>query len=132
MSIHFNHTIVACHDAAASAQFWADMLGLEVGPPYGPFLPVTVDNGVTFDFAVAPGTVQDIPTAHYAFLVSEEDFDKGFARIQERGLRYWADPHAQREGEINHNDGGRGVYFFDPNGHALELLTVPYGGWPES
>ncbi|MBY8861662.1 VOC family protein [Nocardia sp. CA2R105] len=132
MSIHFNHTIVACHDAAASARFWADMLGLEIGKQYGPFLPVTVDNGVTFDFALDSPAVGEIPTMHYAFLVSEEDFDAGFARIQERGLRYWADPHAQHEGEINHNDGGRGVYFRDPNGHALEFLTVPYGGWPEA
>jgi catechol 2,3-dioxygenase-like lactoylglutathione lyase family enzyme len=132
LAIHFNHTIVGCHDAAATARFWADMLRLEVGPKYGPFIPVTVDNGVTFDFAEVPPTVTGIPTTHYAFLVSEDDFDAGFAQIRDRGLRYWADPHGQHEGQINHNDGGRGVYFFDPNGHALELLTVPYGGWPES
>ncbi|GAB2704961.1 VOC family protein [Nocardia thraciensis] len=131
MSVQFNHTIVGCHDNQKSAEFWADILGLEVGPRWGPFVPVTVANGVTFDFAVVPPGNTEIQPQHYAFLVSEEEFDAAFARIQARDLRFWADPRQAHEGEINHNDGGRGVYFLDLNGHYLEMLTVPYGGWPE-
>ncbi|MBO0853767.1 MAG: VOC family protein [Nocardia sp.] len=131
MSVQFNHTIVACRDQRETAQFWADMLGLELGTEWGPFLPLTTDNGATFDFANVPDHTAEIPTQHYAFLVSEDVFDAAYAKIQRDGLEFWADPHAQQPGEINHNDGGRGVYFFDPAGHALELLTVPYGGWPE-
>lgn len=130
MSIQFNHTIVHSHDSHKSAEFWADILGLEVKPKFGPFVPVTVDNGVTFDFADVPPGTDEIQRAHYAFLVSEEEFDAGFAKIRERNLTYWADPRQQHVNEINHNDGGRGVYFLDPSGHALEMLTVPYGGWP--
>ncbi|WP_280266386.1 VOC family protein [Nocardia wallacei] len=131
MSIQFNHTIVGCRDNRKSAEFWADILGLEVGAQWGPFIPVAVANGVTFDFAVVPPHITEIQPQHYAFLVSEEDFDAAFARIQARGLRFWADPRQAQEGEINHNDGGRGVYFLDLDGHYLEMLTVPYGGWPE-
>lgn len=65
---------------------------------------------------------------HYAFLISEADFDTVFGRIKDRGLDYWADPRGGRPGEINHNDGGRGVYFRDPDGHYLEMITRPYGG----
>jgi hypothetical protein len=64
---------------------------------------------------------------HYAFLVSDAEFDQIFGRIQERGLDYWADPYRSRYKEINHNDGGRGVYWDDPDGHALEIITRPYG-----
>jgi catechol 2,3-dioxygenase-like lactoylglutathione lyase family enzyme len=124
MTIELNHTIVAAHDKEASARFLAGLLGLEVGPPYGPFLPVEIPNGVTLDFLDTEG---EITPQHYAFLVSEDDFDVIFARVREAGLAYWADPYHHRPGEINHNDGGRGVYFDDPDGHRLELLTRPYG-----
>ncbi len=130
MAIQFNHTIVHSHDSRESAEFWADILGLEVSPRFGRFVPVKVANGVTFDFADVSSDVTEIQRAHYAFLVSEQDFDSGFAKIKEKNLSYWADPRQQYPGEINHNDGGRGVYFLDPSGHALEMLTVPYGGWP--
>ncbi|NEY32368.1 VOC family protein [Streptomyces sp. PRKS01-65] len=124
MTIELNHTIVAAHDKEASARFLAGLLGLEVGPPYGPFLPVEIPNGVTLDFLDTEG---EITPQHYAFLVSEDDFDVIFTRVREAGLAYWADPYHRRPGEINHNDGGRGVYFDDPDGHRLELLTRPYG-----
>ncbi|MFF5250736.1 VOC family protein [Streptomyces leeuwenhoekii] len=124
MTIELNHTIVAAHDKEASARFLAGLLGLEVGPTYGPFLPVEIPNGVTLDFLDTEG---EITPQHYAFLVSEDDFDVIFARVREAGLTYWADPYRNRPGEINHNDGGRGVYFDDPDGHRLELLTRPYG-----
>jgi catechol 2,3-dioxygenase-like lactoylglutathione lyase family enzyme len=85
---------------------------------------VELDNGVSLDFAAADGPIQP---QHYAFLISEVDFDAVFGRIRERGLEYWADPGRYRPGEINHNDGGRGVYFADPDGHYLEVITRPYG-----
>ncbi|MFJ5058209.1 VOC family protein [Streptomyces nigra] len=125
MTVRLDHTIVAAHDKQASARFLADVLGLEVGPRYGPFVPVRIPNGVTLDFLDSPGAVTP---QHYAFLVAEDEFDAIFARIRQAGLTYWADPHHRRPGEINRNDGGRGVYFEDPVGHSLEILTVPYGG----
>jgi len=70
--------------------------------------------------AVLPG--------HFAFLISEDEFDEIYGRIVERGVAHWADPAASRPGEINHNDGGRGVYFAGPDGHFLEVITRPYGG----
>ncbi|OIJ91161.1 VOC family protein [Streptomyces colonosanans] len=124
MSVELNHTIVAAHDKQASAQFLATVLGLEVEPEYGPFIPVQVPNGVTLDYME---TADTITPQHYAFLVSEDDFDAIFGRIRSAGLTYWADPHHGRPGEINHRDGGRGTYFEDPNGHQLEILTRPYG-----
>ncbi|MEU8848368.1 MULTISPECIES: VOC family protein [unclassified Streptomyces] len=124
MTVQLNHTIVAAHDKQASARFLADILGLEVSPQYGPFIPVEIPNGVTLDYLDSPGT---ITTQHYAFLVSEDEFDTIFGRIREAGLTFWADPYHRRPGEINHNDGGRGAYFDDPNGHNLEILTRPYG-----
>ena len=124
MNVQLNHTIVAAHDKKASAQFLADILGLEPSPPFGPFIPVQIPNGVTLDYMETDG---DITPQHYAFLVSEDDFDTIFSRIQDAGLTYWADPYHHRSGEINHNDGGRGVYFQDPGGHYLEIITRPYG-----
>lgn len=124
MTVQLNHTIVAAHDKNTSARFLADILGLEVSEPFGPFIPVEIPNGVTLDFVESP---DEITPQHYAFLVSEDDFDTIFARVRSAGLTYWADPFHSRPGEINHNDGGRGAYFDDPNGHNLEILTRPYG-----
>jgi catechol 2,3-dioxygenase-like lactoylglutathione lyase family enzyme len=102
----------------------AEVFGLDEPQPFGPFLVVRTANGVSLDYmqAAAPVTPQ-----HYAFLVSEPEFDAIFGRVKERGLPYWADPMCKRPGEINHNDGGRGVYFPDPSGHFLEIITRPYG-----
>ncbi|MBD0418794.1 VOC family protein [Streptomyces sp. TRM S81-3] len=124
MTVQLNHTIVAAHDKHTSAEFLAGILGLEPSPEFGPFVPVEIPNGVTLDYMETTGTVTP---QHYAFLVSEDDFDAIFARIRQAGLTYWADPFHNRAGEINHNDGGRGVYFDDPDGHNLEILTRPYG-----
>ncbi|GAB2849531.1 VOC family protein [Actinoallomurus bryophytorum] len=126
MSIQLNHTIVAARDKVAAAEFVAGILGLKVSPPFGPFLPVETANGVTLDFMDA-GANRVVPQ-HYAFLVSEEEFDEIFARIQEAGIPYYADPAHHEAGEINHLDGGRGAYFDDPDGHKLEIITRPYGG----
>lgn len=87
-------------------------------------------NGITFDFANVPPFVTEIQPQHYAFLVSEDEFDIAYGKIRRYGMTHWADPQQHAVNEINHNDGGRGVYFLDPNGHYLELITVPYGGWP--
>jgi hypothetical protein len=126
MPAQFNHTIVAATDREASATFLAEILGRPAPTPYGPFLVVQLDNGVSLDFAASNGPVH---RQHYAFLVAEDEFDQIFGRIKERGLSYWADPFHTQPGEINTNDGGRGVYWDDPDGHNLEILTVPYGGW---
>ncbi|HVM08375.1 MAG TPA: VOC family protein [Acidimicrobiales bacterium] len=124
MAVELNHTIVACTDKDRSARFLAEMFGLGEPETFGPFRVVEVANGVSFDFDVRDGIVPQ----HYAFLVTEDEFDQVLGRIEERGLDHWADPGRSRPG-INHNDGGRGVYFQDPDGHLLEALTVPYGGW---
>ncbi|MBG0830586.1 VOC family protein [Planomonospora sp. ID67723] len=125
MPVELNHTIVAARDKKASADFLAAVLGLEVGPPYGPFLPVETANGVTLDFMDAGDG--PIISQHYAFLVSEEEFDEIFARIREAGITYYADPGHRRPGEFNRHDGGRGLYFEDPDRHNLEIITRPYG-----
>lgn len=124
MPIELNHTIVHARDPRVSAQFLADMLGLGAPVPFGPFLGVALDNGVTLDFMQAG---EHLEIEHYAFLVSEAEFDQIFARIEARGLSYWADPHHRQPGRINHHDGGRGVYWNDPSGHYLEIITRPYG-----
>lgn len=125
MAVELNHTIVNARDKRESADFLATILGLQVGPPFGPFLPVATSNGVTLDFVDSEH--DHITSQHYAFLVSEEDFDVIFGRIQEAGIAYYADPGHRRPAQINHNDGGRGAYFSDPNGHNLEIITRPYG-----
>jgi catechol 2,3-dioxygenase-like lactoylglutathione lyase family enzyme len=119
-----NHTIVAVHDKERSARFLAELLGLPTPEPFGPFMAVHADNGVTLDFMEKGG---DIAPQHYAFLVDDREFERVFARVQERGLTYWADPHHHERGRLNTRDGGRGFYFEDPNGHNLEVLTRPYG-----
>lgn len=126
MGIAFNHTIVASHDPAASAGFLAELFGLPAPQPFGPFLVVGLDHGASLDYARV-STDEPIHPQHYAFLVSEGEFDAIYTRIADRGLAHWADPHGQHPGEINRRDGGRGVYFRDPDGHNLEILTRPYG-----
>lgn len=124
MTVQLNHTIVHALDAKASAVFMSEILGLDPPKRFGPFWQVDTANGVSLDFITADAP---LTTEHYAFLLSESEFDSVFARIEQRGLAFWADPHAQHPGQINHNDGGRGVYFRDPSGHYLEIITRPYG-----
>ncbi|MEW2355064.1 VOC family protein [Spirillospora sp. NPDC029432] len=125
MSIRLDHIIVPAKDKKVSAEFLARVLGLEPKPQFGPFIPVETGNGVTLDFMDS----DDFRQHHCAFLVPPEEWDAIFARIRESGTRYYANPDGSGEGEINTRDGGRGVYFDDPSGHAMEVLTVPYGGW---
>ena len=124
MAAQLNHTIVWSSDQTKSARFLAEMLGLQAPVRFGHFDVVELDNGVSFDFASAEGPIRP---QHYAFLISEADFDAVLGRIIERGLEHWADPARHRPSEINHNDGGRGIYFPDPDGHYLEVITRPYG-----
>ena len=128
MAIHFNHTILSARDSRASATFLAEMLGLPAPTRWGPFHMVATENGANLDYMETDG---EITPQHYAFLVSEAEFDDIFARIRERKLSYWANPGQRQQGELNHHDGGRGLYFEDPNGHLLEIITRPYGsgGW---
>jgi extradiol dioxygenase family protein len=129
MPIAFNHTIVAARDKRESAEFLAELFGLPAPTPFGHFLTVTLEHGASLDYAdVSEG--EEIRPQHYAFLVSEDDFDTIYGKIQSRGLQHWADPGRQRPGEINTRDHGRGVYFPDPAGHFLEILTRPYGSGP--
>ena len=124
MPIELNHTIVHARDPQASAAFLAELLGRGAPIRLGPFYGVELDNRVTLDFIQAG---EELTIEHYAFLVSEEEFDQIFGRIRARELSYWADPAHQQPGRINHHDGGRGVYWNDPDGHYLEIITRPYG-----
>jgi catechol 2,3-dioxygenase-like lactoylglutathione lyase family enzyme len=124
MSVQLNHTIVWCRDKQKSATFLADVLGLPAPVPFGPFLVVESANAVSLDYHE---TNDEIAPQHYAFLIPEKDFDEVFGRIRERALEHWADPGQSQPGRINRNDGGRGVYFEDPDGHLLEIITRPYG-----
>ncbi|HEX7751511.1 MAG TPA: VOC family protein [Novosphingobium sp.] len=124
MPAQLNHTIVWCTDKRRSSAFLAEMLGLPAPVPFSNFLVVSLENGVSLDFMDHPGP---IARQHYAFLVDDAGFDAGLAMIQREGLTHWADPARSRPGEINRHWGGRGVYFEDPDGHLLELITKPYG-----
>ncbi|MEU2180140.1 VOC family protein [Streptomyces thermolilacinus] len=124
MTADLNHTVVHASDKQASAEFLAGILGLEVGAPFGPFIPVDTGNGVTLDFydsAEGPVAPQ-----HYAFLVPDEEFDTMIDRLKAAGVTYYADPHHTEPGQVNRLFGGRGAYFDDPDGHNMEIITRPY------
>lgn len=125
MPIELNHTIAWCSDKSRSASFLTEILGLPAPRRFFHFLVVDLSNGVSIDFFE---TMEHIAIQHFAFLVSETEFDDIFARLQDRKLDIWADPARTKPGEINTHDGGRGLYFLDPDGHMLEIITRPYGG----
>ena len=129
MAVTLNHHIVHARDPEASARFLTEILGLPEPTRFGPFIVVHTANGASLDFMGTDDEKYLVPN-HYAFLVSEDEFDAIFGRIQAAGITYYPDPHLGIENQINHNDGGRGFYFLDPVGHGMEVLTVPYGGWP--
>lgn len=128
MAIDFNHTILSARNSKTSADFLAGILGLPAPRRWGPFYMVTTANDANLDYMNTDG---EIARQHYAFLVGDAEFDAIFNRIRERKLTWWADPARKKAGEINDHDGGRGLYFEDPNGHLLEIITRPYGsgGW---
>jgi catechol 2,3-dioxygenase-like lactoylglutathione lyase family enzyme len=119
VSIQLNHIIIPAHDTHTSATFLADILGVPVGQPVELFVPITLSNGITLDYMHR----EHFHPHHCAFLLNDEDFDAAFARIRDAGITYYADPGHAEPGEINHRWGGRGMYFNDPNGHNMEILT---------
>ncbi len=123
MAVSLNHTIVAAQNKEKAALFLTEILGLPPPSLLGPFAGVTVGD-TSLDYM---DTDDEIVSQHYAFLVSEIEFDQIFERIRERRLTYWADPYRQERDQINGWDDGRGLYFEDPNGHLLEIITRPYG-----
>jgi catechol 2,3-dioxygenase-like lactoylglutathione lyase family enzyme len=129
VAIQLDHTIVHSRDPDAAAAFLTELFALPPPVPFGPFLSVKVANGVTLDYLSAGE--MDVPGQHYAFLVSEEDFDAIYGRMRARSLAHWADPGCKQPDRINHHFGGRGVYFQDPSGHLMEIITRPYGNWDE-
>src|SRR5258707_14097275 len=128
MAAQLNHTIVWSSDQTMSARFLAEILGRPAPTRFGHFDVVELDNGVSLDFANAQGPIR---SQHYAFLISEADFDAVLSRIRERGLEHWADPMRHRPGEINHNDGGRGPVKNKRSSHMSTkrsvLVTGPTG-----
>jgi catechol 2,3-dioxygenase-like lactoylglutathione lyase family enzyme len=128
MPVKLNHTIVHARDKRESAAFYAEVFGFGDPVPFGPFLDVETANEVTLAILE---TDEKFDVQHYAFLVSDDEFDRIFERVKARGLDYWADPGRSLKGETNTHFGGRGVYFQDPGGHLLEIITRPYGRWDE-
>jgi len=120
MTAKLDHMIVTARDKHASATFLADILGVRPPVPAGHFMMVEVAHGLTLDFDDFEG---DILPQHYAFAVSEPEFDDILGRIRERRLRYWADPQRTRPDEVAQRGPGRAVYFEDPSGHWIEVLT---------
>ena len=121
MAIELNHTIVPARDKIASVKFFARIFGLPFDEnAVGYFAPVRVNQTLTLDF---DDDVDRFDTHHYAFHVSDPEFDAIFKRVQEAGIRYGSDPGDPENGKLNDWNGGRGVYFRDPSGHLLELLT---------
>ncbi len=131
MSIRLDHTIVPAKDKVASARFFAEIFGLSVKLGY--FAQVQINESLTFDFADESETsgesaVVQIPSHHYAFHVSDAEFDAIFDRVKTKGLSYGSGPFNSTDGQIYSRRGGRGFYFEDPNGHLLEVMTVPETG----
>jgi catechol 2,3-dioxygenase-like lactoylglutathione lyase family enzyme len=124
MSVQLNHTIVWCRDQNKSANFVAQVLGLPPPRRFMHFLIVDLSNQVSLDYFE---TTEHVALQHLAFLVGDDEFEPVLARIRERVPQIWADPARTLPGEINHHFGGRGVYFQDPDGHLLEVITRPYG-----
>ena len=123
MPATFNHTIIAAKDRAASARFFRELLEAAEAPSWGPFTNIQLADGVLLQFAEPPVEIQ---MQHYAFLLDDELFDRTYQRLRDARIEHWADPQMRRSGEINDEHGGRGVYFKDPAGHAIELITRPY------
>ena len=126
MSVILDHTIVWVRDKTIAAHYLADLLELHVGPRSGLFLPVRTNNGVTLDYADTDPDAA-VVQLHYAFGVNDDLFDRVLTRLDAAGQTYWADPFHAQPGQINTTNGGRGLYFLDPNGHNMEIQTVPDG-----
>lgn len=123
MPATFNHTIIASTDPNASAKFYLELIEASPAPSWGPFTNIHLEGGVMLQFAEPPVEIQ---MQHYAFLVDDELFDRAYSRLIAWEITHWADPQMTQPGETNTGHGGRGVYFKDPAGHAIELITRPY------
>ncbi len=123
MTIELDHTIVPSRDKEAAARFFSRIFGLNYNGPESPFAPVRVNENLTLDF-LDIDEASDFETHHYAFKVSEAEFDAIFGRIKADGVIYGSEPGSFEDMQINHRRGGRGVYFRDPDGHVLEILTA--------
>ncbi|MFF1409661.1 VOC family protein [Streptomyces sp. NPDC058289] len=134
MAIRLNHTILTAHDRDATVAFLTDILGLEPSRHYGPFRVLQLSNDISLDVLGSEHAIKGaglgadgtVTPQHYAFLVDDHEFDSIFARVQDRELPYWGDPFHRHAGVTNGWYGGRGVYFDDPNGHSIEVMTAPY------
>lgn len=126
MTIRLDHTIVPAKDKVASARFFAEIFGLTVKPGRGYFAQVRINESLTFDFANEPEAIG--PSLHYAFHVSDAEFEAIFSRVTAKALPYGSEPDSHTDGRVNTRRGGRGFYFEDPNGHLLEVMTVPETG----
>ena len=122
MAVHLDHTIVPARDKEASAKWFAEIMGLEYKGAWGHFAPVQVDEHLSLDF----DNREDFQTSHYAFIVTDPEFDSIFERIQTKQVVYGSSPFDSEDMEINHHFEGRGFYFRDPNGHLLEVITHTY------
>ena len=120
VTIELDHTIVPSRDKEAAARFFSRIFGLPYNGPVSHFAPVRVNENLTLDFDEASG----FESHHYAFKVSEEEFDAIFGRIKAEGVVYGSGPRSSEDMQINHRHGGRGLYFRDPDGHLLEILTA--------
>ena len=123
MAARFNHTIIASTDPPRLAAIYRDILEAEDAPAWGPFVNLTIADGVLLQFATPP---TEFPPQHYAYLLDDAHFDRAYSTIVGSRLDHWADPQRSRSGEINNEHDGRGVYLLDPSGHYLELITRPY------
>jgi catechol 2,3-dioxygenase-like lactoylglutathione lyase family enzyme len=130
MTIRLDHTIVPAQDRHAAAQFFAEVFGLEVSSAQGQFSQVRINDSLTFDFADSdePGGFGKGQGHHYAFHISDAEFDEILDRVKARGIAYGSGPHAHTDGKINTRRGGRGFYFEGPDGHLWEVMTVPETG----
>ncbi|WP_025273934.1 VOC family protein [Haloglycomyces albus] len=133
MKLTFNHTIVWAYDKQKTAEWWEQIFDV-TAEPFGPFLQIKCENGADLDIADIDinGDMDSVVEQHYAFLIEDHAFDEILGRIRDRGIEIHAHPDGSGQGEYNTNDGGRGMYFSDPNGHNLEVITVPYGGWDQA
>lgn len=122
MPVHLDHTIVPVHNKEASARWFAEIMGLEYKGPWGHFAPVQIDEHLSLDFDDA----EEFQTVHYAFIVTDPEFDAILGRVQGKQIVYGSGPFESEDMQINHRHQGRGFYFKDPNGHLLEVITHTY------
>jgi catechol 2,3-dioxygenase-like lactoylglutathione lyase family enzyme len=121
MPVTLNHTIVPSRDKEGSAKFFARIMGVNYAGPMGHFAQVRVNGDLALDY----DNRDNFDSHHYAFVVSDHEFDEIFGRLEGEGVRYGSQPTAPANGEINTRRGGRGLYFADPDGHLMEIMTVP-------